>query len=397
MKEPKWPSSSHQAATSTPPADRARGLQPVDHAERAIEPAGMVLALEMRAGQHLRARRPATGRRRCRCRRSRPRARPLRASPDEPVPRRDVDVREGRPVDARLVGAEGREFAQVRRGRGRDRSGPCVRLDPDCERSQLAATALTSRARRGRLAIDGTARTTTKVCIAALGARLRPTLDESQTRPARRDDRRVTTGSALDGRQDLSPCPADWAQRAYVDDAKYRAMYEASVPDPESFWFEHGNRHRLVHAPIPRSRTRPSAPGDGLDPLVRGRHHQRRPQLHRPASRRRAATRSPSSGRATTRPNSKRITYRELHARGLPHGQRAAQPRRREGRPVTIYMPMIPEAAYAMLACARLGAVHSIVFGGFSPDSPARTASRAAARRWSSPPTKACAAAARCR
>ncbi|MEZ5763071.1 MAG: AMP-binding protein [Xanthobacteraceae bacterium] len=43
--------------------------------------------------------------------------------------------------------------------------------------------------------------------------------------------------------------------------------------------------------------------------------------------------------------------------------------RRQEGDRVTIYMPMIPEAAYAMLACARIGAIHSVVFGGFSPDS----------------------------
>ena len=65
----------------------------------------------------------------------------------------------------------------------------------------------------------------------------------------------------------------------------------------------------------------------------------------------------------------KHITYRELHeevcrfanvlkARGVKKGDR-----------VTIYLPMIPEAAYAMLACARIGAVHSVVFGGFSPDS----------------------------
>ena len=63
----------------------------------------------------------------------------------------------------------------------------------------------------------------------------------------------------------------------------------------------------------------------------------------------------------------------------------------KKGDTVTIYMPMIPEAAFAMLACARIGAVHSVVFGGFSPDS-LKTASTIAARNSSSPPTKACAA-----
>ena len=68
----------------------------------------------------------------------------------------------------------------------------------------------------------------------------------------------------------------------------------------------------------------------------------------------------------------------------------------RKGDRVTIYMPMIPEAAYAMLACARIGAIHSVVFGGFSPDALAGRIEDAS-RRSSSPPTRACAAAARCR
>ena len=68
----------------------------------------------------------------------------------------------------------------------------------------------------------------------------------------------------------------------------------------------------------------------------------------------------------------------------------------KKGDRVTIYLPMIPEAAYAMLACARIGAIHSVVFGGFSPDALAG-ASRTPNPRSSSPRTRACAAAARCR
>ena len=68
-----------------------------------------------------------------------------------------------------------------------------------------------------------------------------------------------------------------------------------------------------------------------------------------------------------------------------------------KGDRVTIYLPMIPEAAYAMLACARLGAIHSVVFGGFSPDSLAEPHRGLRNRLSSSPPTRACAAAARCR
>ena len=63
----------------------------------------------------------------------------------------------------------------------------------------------------------------------------------------------------------------------------------------------------------------------------------------------------------------RRLSYRELHARGLRVRQRAAQPGHWPSRDrVVIYLPMVPEAVIAMQACARIGAVHSVVFGGFS-------------------------------
>ncbi len=66
---------------------------------------------------------------------------------------------------------------------------------------------------------------------------------------------------------------------------------------------------------------------------------------------------------------SKKITYRELYAEVCRMANVLRNPGVGRGSTVTIYLPMIPEAAYAMLACARLGAIHSVVFGGFSPDS----------------------------
>ena len=65
----------------------------------------------------------------------------------------------------------------------------------------------------------------------------------------------------------------------------------------------------------------------------------------------------------------KKITYRELHAHVCRFANVLKEHGVKKGDRVTIYMPMIPEAAYAMLACTRIGAVHSVVFGGFSPDS----------------------------
>src|SRR5213075_2900035 len=66
---------------------------------------------------------------------------------------------------------------------------------------------------------------------------------------------------------------------------------------------------------------------------------------------------------------SKKITYRELHAEVCRMANALKQLGAKKGDRITIYLPMIPEAAYAMLACTRIGAVHSVVFGGFSPDS----------------------------
>src|SRR3546814_7436844 len=66
--------------------------------------------------------------------------------------------------------------------------------------------------------------------------------------------------------------------------------------------------------------------------------------------------------------DARRYTYRELHAEVCRFANVLKGQGVKKGDRVTLYLPMIPEAAFAMLACARLGAVHSVVFGGFSPD-----------------------------
>ena len=93
---------------------------------------------------------------------------------------------------------------------------------------------------------------------------------------------------------------------------------------------------------------------------------------------------------------SKHITYKELHDEVCRMANILRTRNVKKGDRVTIYLPMIPEAAYAMLACARIGAIHSVVFAGFSPDT-SRSASTTANPSSSSPPMKACAAARRCR
>ena len=93
----------------------------------------------------------------------------------------------------------------------------------------------------------------------------------------------------------------------------------------------------------------------------------------------------------------KTLTYRELHAEVCRFANVLKARGVKKGDRVTIYLPMIPEAAVAMLACARIGAIHSVVFGGFSPDTLAGRIEDCQVDRARSPPTRACAAAARFR
>ena len=161
--------------------------------------------------------------------------------------------------------------------------------------------------------------------------------------------------------------PAEWKQRAYVDDAKYREMYARSIKDPNGFWAEQAKRihwyktphqdqeHRATPATSRSNGSRTASPTS--------------PTTASTAICRSAPTRSRSSGKATTPRTTSKITYQELHDEVCRFANILRNRNVAKGDRVTIYLPMIPEAAYAMLACARIGAIHSVVFGGFSPDS----------------------------
>ena len=161
--------------------------------------------------------------------------------------------------------------------------------------------------------------------------------------------------------------PAEWAKRAYIDDAKYHDDVRALARRPEAFWAEAGQAHSLVQTFY-----------QGQEHLIRSSTTSRsngsrtaRPTPPTTASTvtcTRAATRSRSSGKATIRRTPSKITYRELHDEVCRFANVLRNRNVKKGDRVTIYLPMIPEAAYAMLACARIGAIHSVVFGGFSPE-----------------------------
>lgn len=161
--------------------------------------------------------------------------------------------------------------------------------------------------------------------------------------------------------------PAEWARKAYLDDAKYQELYAASIADPDAFWGEHGKRIDWF-TPYTKVRNASFAPGavsikwfeDGITNVAHNcidRHLDTR------------GDQVAIIWEGDDPSESKNITYRQLHAEVSTFANVLKAHGVKKGDCVTIYMPMIPEAAYAMLACARIGAVHSVVFGGFSPDS----------------------------
>ena len=187
------------------------------------------------------------------------------------------------------------------------------------------------------------------------------------------------------------------AARAKIGNAEYEALYEASVADPDAFWAEHGHRIEWSKAVHQGDELHLRVSGR-LDPLVRGRRDERVGQLHRPAPRDARGDRTAILWEGDDPADDARDHLSRAARPGLPAGQRDEGAwASSKGDRVTLYLPMVPEAAYAMLACARIGAVHSIVFGGFSPDALAGNASPIAARTSSSRPTRAYAAASGCR
>ena len=163
------------------------------------------------------------------------------------------------------------------------------------------------------------------------------------------------------------PVPDDIAKVAWIDQAGYRQLYERSISDPDGFWRDQATRIDWI-TPFSTVKSTSYTRGnisikwfeDGalnVSTNCVDRHAEKTPD------------RIAILWEGDEPADSKAITYAELKievcrmanvmlANGVSKGDR-----------VTIYMPMIPEAAVAMLACARIGAIHSVVFGGFSPDS----------------------------
>ena len=159
---------------------------------------------------------------------------------------------------------------------------------------------------------------------------------------------------------------AEIVSRALVTDESYTAMYGESLSDNDAFWAEHGKRIDWIK---PYSEIS-DVSYDTKDLHIRwyadGTLNAAANCLDRHLATRGNQTAIIWEGDDPA--DSKHITYAELHEEVCKFANVLKAEGAKKGDRITIYMPMIPEAAVAMLACARIGAIHSVVFGGFSPD-----------------------------
>ncbi len=165
---------------------------------------------------------------------------------------------------------------------------------------------------------------------------------------------------------ELFPVPDAWAEKAFADNDKYLAMYQQSVDDPDGFWGEQGKRIDWFK-PYTKVKNTTYGPGDvSIKWYEDGSLNASYNCLDRHLETRGDQTAIIWEGDDPA--DSKSFTYGELHAAVCKFANGLKSLGVKRGDRVPIYLPMIPEIAVAVLACARIGAPHSVVFGGFSPD-----------------------------
>ena len=164
----------------------------------------------------------------------------------------------------------------------------------------------------------------------------------------------------------IYPVTESSAAKSYLNKDTFRQMYQLSIEAPEDFWAEQAGKLLHWHQPWKKVSSGDFAKADSkwfegakLNVAYNciDRHLERRGEQ------------TAIIWEGDEPDQDKKITYRELHQQVCKLANALKSRGVSKGDRVCIYMPMVPEAAYAMLACARIGAVHSVVFGGFSPES----------------------------
>lgn len=163
------------------------------------------------------------------------------------------------------------------------------------------------------------------------------------------------------------PVPAEFAAQANIDDTRYQSWYQRSIDDPDGFWAEQAEKYVTWFKKWDKVLDWSFGKDDLHIEWFRGaklnvsyncldRHLENR------------GDQTAIIWEGDNPAEDRKITYRELHQEVCKFANVLKSRSVKKGDRVSLYLPMVPEAAVAMLACTRIGAVHSIVFGGFSPD-----------------------------
>ena len=162
------------------------------------------------------------------------------------------------------------------------------------------------------------------------------------------------------------PADASIAETSGLNQKKREAMYQQSVANPEEFWRQQGKRIDWIKAPTKIKNTRFTPNDVAIEWYSDGQLNVAANCLDRHLEHHGEEIAIIWEGDDPSQ--SRHISYRELHQEVCQFSNALLAQGAKKGDVITLYMPMIPEAAVAMLACARIGAVHSVIFGGFSPD-----------------------------
>ena len=166
---------------------------------------------------------------------------------------------------------------------------------------------------------------------------------------------------------DFFPVPTQWAEKAWLDRAGRAADYARSIEAPEAYWLERARRLDWIAAPTRADESSFDEADFGVKWFADGKLNVSVNCIDRHLSERGDQTAiiwEPDSPEAESR----HYSYAQVHEKVCRLANVLKAAGAKKGDRITVYMPMIPEAAFALLACARIGAVHSVVFGGFSPE-----------------------------
>ena len=192
-------------------------------------------------------------------------------------------------------------------------------------------------------------------------------LKKKRTKKSKKKSKKIKISKTAATEELIFKVPSKWADRAYVNKSQYEKKYKLSIKDNDNFWRKEGKRITWIKPYSKIKDVKYSKSDVRIKWFYDGTLNASTNCIDRHLSKNKNKTAIIWAG---DDPNdSKQITYKELHAHVCKAANGLKEIGVKKGDRVTIYLTMIPELAYVMLACARMGAIHSIIFGGFSPAS----------------------------